>query len=290
MINYNKEYCKLHGSLRMIKIIKASGEIAPFDSEKLRASLMRVGAYDELIDKILDEVKLLLHEGMTTHEIYRIAFNLLRQKSRALAAKYHLKRAIMRLGITGYPFEKYFAEIMRNKDFKSKNNQIIKGYCVEHEVDVIASKVNKIIFIECKYHNTQGKKCTVKIPLYVKGRFIDILEKQKKDSHVEYEMWLVTNTRFTTDAIKYGRCAGLHLIGWDYPPGNSLKEEIEISGLYPITCITEFSKKELEYLFSKNIVLCQSIHNSPSILNQLKISLNKKNSILNQCKILCHAR
>ena len=101
-------------------------------------------------------------------------------------------------------------------------------------------------------------------------------------------MWLVTNTRFTTNALKYGKCARLQLIGWDYPPGNSLKEQIEISGLYPITCISELSKKELEYLFANNIVLCLSIYKNPDLLNPLKISLNKKNSILNQCKVLSH--
>lgn len=272
----------------MVKIVKASGEVVIFDEEKLRTSLMRVGAYNELITQILDEVNLMLHEGMSTREIYRIAFNLLRQKSRVLAAKFHLKKAIMRLGITGFPFEKYLSEIMRNHGFESKNNQIVKGHCIDHEVDVVVLKNYKKIFIECKYHHAQGKKCTLKIPLYVKARFIDILQKEKDNSDFKFEMWLVTNTRFTTNAIKYGQCAGLHLIGWDYPPGNSLKEQIEISGLYPITCISEFSKKELNYLFSNHIVLCQTIYKNPNLLNQLKISSNKKNSILNQCKILSH--
>ena len=260
----------------MVQIIKASGEKALFDQEKLRTSLMRVGAYSELISQIVDEVSLMLHEGMTTHEIYRIAFNLLRQKSRVLAAKYHLKKAIMRLGKTGYPFEKYIAEIIRNKDFDTQTNQFIEGFCVDHEVDIVAVKNNKKIFIECKYHNTQGKKCIVKVPLYVKGRFIDILQKEQHRTNIDLEMWLVTNTRFTTDALKYGKCAGLHLIGWDYPFGNSLKEQIEISGLYPVTCISEFSKKELEYLFLNHVVLCESIYKNPNILNHLKISSNKK--------------
>lgn len=272
----------------MINIIKASGERAPFKQEKLRQSLLRVGAYEELVNQIVDEVTRSLYEDMSTREIYRIAFQLLRHKSQTLSAKYHLKRAIMRLGITGYPFEKYFAEILHHKGFQTKNNQIVKGYCVNHEVDVVANKKNKQIFVECKYHNLQGKKCTVKIPLYVKARFTDIAKEQKNIPTENLEMWLATNTRFTTDAIQYGRCAGLHLVGWDYPEGNSLKDQIEVSGLYPITCITQLTKKELSQLFARNIVLCQTISNNPSVLDQLRISAHKKSSIINQCKILCH--
>lgn len=272
----------------MINIIKASGEKVPFEPEKLRRSLLRVGTYEELINQILDEVVNYLHDGMSTREIYRIAFRLLHKKSRTLAAKYHLKRAIMRLGVTGYPFEKYFAEILHHQGFQVQNNQIIKGHCVNHEVDIVANKNNKHIYIECKYHNFQGNKCTVKIPLYVKARFIDIIEKQQNMAAENFEMWLVTNTRFTSDALQYGNCAGLHLVSWDYPQNNNLKEQIEISGLYPITCITQFTKMELSKLFSNNIVLCKSIRDDPHILDQLRISAEKKSSIMNQCKALCH--
>lgn len=272
----------------MVNIIKASGKIAPFEPEKLRRSLLRVGAYEKLINQIVDEVTHLLHEGMSTREIYRIAFRLLRYKSRTLAAKYHLKRAIMRLGITGYPFEKYFAEILRHKGYQVQNNQIIKGYCVNHEVDAVAKKNHKHIFVECKYHNLQGKKCNVKISLYVKARFADIVQKHQTKTTENFEMWLVTNTRFTNDALQYGRCAGLQLVSWDYPENNSLKEQIEISGLYPITCITQFTTKELSILFSHNVVLCKTIRDDPHILDQLKMSADKKSSIMEQCQTLCH--
>lgn len=193
----------------------------------------------------------------------------------------------MRLGITGYPFEKYVAEILQNQRFKTKTNQIIRGRCVTHEVDVVANNIKKQIYIECKYHNYQGKKCNVKTPLYVKARFMDIEEAYGKNLSLQFEGWLITNARFTADAVQYGHCVGLHLIGWDYPTSGSLKELIEISGLYPITCISDFTKSELRRLFSKNIVLCKSINDDPSILDQLRISFLRKNIILEQCQQLC---
>lgn len=271
----------------MIQITKASGEIVPFDPAKLRRSLKRVGTDDNLVNQIVDEVTNKLSPGMSTHAIYQIAFRLLRNKSRTLAAKYHLKRAIMHLGLSGYPFEKYFAELLRHQHFQAQNNQIIQGYCIDHEVDVVAMKDNRNIYVECKYHHRQGLKCDVTIALYIKARFLDIQKGYKEHSNKNLEGWLVTNTRFTSDALKYGRCAELHLVAWDYPEKDNLKEMVELSGLYPITCITNLTKAEIAQLIGKNIILCKSIHENPKILDQLRIPMPRRHSVLQQCEKLC---
>jgi hypothetical protein len=116
---------------------------------------------------------------------------------------------------------------------------------------------------------------------------MDIEQGHKYQSDEKLEGWLITNTRFTNDALKYGICAGLHLIGWDYPERDSLKEQIEISGLYPITCITNFTKAELSQLMAKNIVLCKTINTNPSLLDQLRIPKLRRDSIIRQCHTLC---
>lgn len=270
----------------MIEITKASGEKVPFEAEKLRRSLQRVGADEELIEQIVTEIKAALKPGMSTHAIYKIAFRLLRQKARTSAAKYHLKRAIMHLGVSGYPFEKYFAALLQHRGYKTLNDQIINGYCISHEVDVVARKENTEIIVECKYHHLQGLKCNVTVALYIKARFLDI-EQARKNSLMNMECWLVTNTRFTTDAMKYGRCAKLHLIAWDYPEKDSLKEMIEDARLYPITCITNLTKAELMRLVENNVVLCKTIRDDPKILDRLNLSPGRKNSVIQQCQKIC---
>lgn len=268
-------------------IIKASGEQALFDPMKIKLSLNRVGADAQLIEQIVQEVSQSLTPNMTTREIYHIAFKLLRKKSRILAAKYHLKRAIMQLGLSGYPFEKYFSELLKHRGFKTQNNQIVNGFCINHEVDVVAHQNNKIAFIECKYHNRLGITCDVKVALYFKARFIDIEKAHQKQSNMKLEGWLVTNTRFTSDALKYGICAGLHLISWDFPQIGSLKEQIEVSGLYPITCITNLTKAEMVQLLQRNIILCKTINQNPALLDPLNLPVSRKNSIIFQCQNLC---
>ncbi|VVC75545.1 hypothetical protein AQUSIP_08350 [Aquicella siphonis] len=271
----------------MVNVIKASGESVPFDPGKIRKSLNRVGTDRNLIEQVVDEVSNELTEGMSTREIYRIAFRLLRKKSQALAAKYHLKRAIMQLGISGYPFEKYVAELLRHQGFQVKNNQMVRGYCVNHEVDVTARKNGKMLYVECKYHNRPGISCDVKVSLYFKARVLDIEKAHRHEASLNVEGWLITNTRFTDDALKYGTCAGLHLISWNYPQKGSLKDLIEISGLYPITCITNFTRAEVSRLMSNNIILCQSIHNHPALLDSLRIPGPRRESIIRQCHTLC---
>lgn len=274
----------------MTFIIKASGENALFDPARLYRSLKRVGTNETLIQEIVDEVTHFLSDGMTTHEIYRIAFQLLRKKSKMSAAKYHLKRAIMQLGISGYPFEKFVAAILQHQGFEVLNNQIINGYCVNHEVDVIAKRDDLTKFIECKYHNRLGIKCDVKISLYFKARLNDIEQCYKKNPGEQVQGWIVTNTRFSTDALQYGRCAGLHLMSWDYPEKGSLKEQIELSGLYPLTCITNFTPSEILQLLNSNIILCKTISENPSLLQKLHITELRLNRILEQCHKLCNKK
>lgn len=273
----------------MTTIIKASGKRVPFKEENLRRSLARVGTSEQLINKITQEVKNCLEDGMTTHKIYQLAFKLLRKESKLLGSKYHLKRAIMQLGSSGYPFERYVAELFRQQGYFAENNQIIQGRCVTHEVDVVAERDNEKYFIECKYHNRGGLKCDVKVSLYFRARMLDISEQPDNHNHSATKVigLLATNTRFSKDAMQYGRCTGLKLMGWDYPQVGSLKELIEVSGLYPITCIGNLTKGEISQLLSKQIVLCRSLMSNTHLLDKLKIPKLRKESILAQCHSLC---
>jgi len=224
-----------------VSIIKASGEVVPFYSEKLKHSLLKSGASEEQVENILAQIEDNLYHGISTKKIYQQAYQLLKDSSRPLAAKYKLKRDIMELGPSGFPFEKYIAAIFCHQGYKVQTGAIVQGHCVKHEVDIIAEQNNKHFLIECKFHNQPGIVCDVKIPLYIHSRFKDVeanwLTLPGHDNKL-HQGWVVTNTRFTSDAIQYGTCVQLNLLGWDYPSGNSLNKQIDESGLYPIICLT----------------------------------------------------
>lgn len=278
--------------MNKINIIKASGEKAPFQIEKVIRSLERAGADKLLVEEIVQDIEKAVYDGMTTKKIYQMAFKILKRKSRVSASKYKLKKALMELGPSGYPFEKFVGAILSQEGFETKVGVIVQGSCVQHEVDVIAEKDNKHYMIECKYHSDQGRFCNVKIPLYIHSRFLDV-EKQweKQEGHKTkfHKGGVYTNTRFTTDAIQYGICVGLMLTSWDYPNGNGLKERIDKSGLHPLTSLTTLTKAEKSKLLDKGIVLCKNINENPSLLEQIGITKQRQKKILEDSEELCTA-
>ncbi len=272
-------------------IYKASGEQEVFSPEKLANSLRRAGAGDKAVDSIISEINSWVYEGVSTKMIYKKAFKLLTLHKNGLAARYSLKNAIMDLGPTGYPFEYFVGHIMQSKGLKTEVGQFLDGKCVKHEVDVIASGNKFRYFIECKYYNSQGKYVDVKVPMYIRSRFEDIVENLKscpdyKD--FKFQGWIVTNTRFTTDAIDYGKCVGLNLLGWDYPKGNSLKEIIEIEDLFPLTVLTTIPMHVKHKLLEKGIVLCKQIYDKPEILDKYDLSSAKTKKIMEELFDLFH--
>ncbi len=273
-----------------INIIKHSGDIVPFNVDKLKDSLRRAQASEELIQQIVAQIESAIYNGITTKKIYQMAFKMLKGKSRVSASKYKLKKALMELGPSGFPFEKLVGKLLEYEGFETKVGVIVQGNCVQHEVDVIAQKDNTHYMIECKYHSDQGRFCNVKIPLYIHSRFLDVekqWEHQKGHEAKLHKGGVYTNTRFTTDAIQYGKCVGLLLTSWDYPLGNGLKDRIDQSGLHPLTALTTLTKVEKTKLLEKGIVLCKELRETPSLLNQIGIDKTRQKKILEDSEELC---
>ena len=220
---------------KQFHITKSSGEQVKFSMDKLQHSLQHSGASDDMVQEIVQRVQDELYQGITTREIYNRAYALLKKKKSVYASKYKLKKAIYELGPTGFPFEKFISGILHYSGYQTKVGEMLQGTCVSHEIDVIAIKNGILNVIECKFHSDDGLKCNVKVPLYINSRYKDVktpLNSQKEKSFKDTEGWVVTNTRFTNDALEYGKCAGLYLLSWDYPHGDGLKERIDRLRLY----------------------------------------------------------
>ena len=233
---------------------KASGQLEPFDPDKVKNSLQRAGASHELAQDILKTVETELYDGVTTREIYQKVFTHLRLAGTHLAARYNLKRALMELGPTGYPFERYFARLLEQEGYKTAVGQQVKGRCVWHEVDVVAEKGGQKYMVEAKYHNAPGLRTDTKVALYVYARFLDV---SAGDGFTQG--WLVTNTKLTSDARDYAECVGLKYLSWDRPEGEGLRDLIEKTRLYPVTILQTLSPKEKSTLLGEGIVTVQDL-------------------------------
>jgi Holliday junction resolvase-like predicted endonuclease len=277
-------------NLKSFTVIKASGSSVPFDIQKLRHSLENAGANEETIESICMNISAEGHDGMTTQKIYKNAYAMLRKITGTVASKYRLKKAIIDLGPSGYPFEKFVAELLKYQGYETTVNQIVQGHCITHEVDVIARKKERQYMVECKFHRNQGRKSDVKTALYIQSRFLDVKKvwsEQEEEGLKAFQGWIVTNTRFTDDAYTYGRCMGLKLISWDYPVKGSLKARINMSGLHPITCLISISKKEKEELLNMDIVLCKQLTQHIEALDKLHISNSRQKRIMKEVNELC---
>ncbi len=277
---------------KSVLIKKYSGEYEAFDVNKLINSLRRSRADEDIIQDIARKVQEQIEEGMTTKKIYQLAFKMLKRKSRVSASKYKLKKALMELGPSGFPFEKLVGKIMEQEGFSTQVGVIVQGNCVQHEVDVIAQKDNNHYMIECKYHSDQGRVCNVKIPLYINSRFLDVeknWERQKGHDTKLHKGGVYTNTRFTSDAVQYGKCVGLLLTSWDYPMDNGLKDRIDKAGLHPLTALTTLTKAEKSKLLDKGIVLCKELHENPALLEQIGVDKKRHKNILADSKELCQS-
>ncbi len=258
--------------IKKVYVVKADGTRELFDQSKLEDSLKRAGANSKTTEDIIAHIKTHLTEDITTHEIYKHAFDLLHKSDGPIALKYSLKRAIMDLGPSGFPFEDFVAEILKQKGFNAVTGQIVKGFCVEHEIDVVAWNKEKLIMVEAKFHNELGVKSDLKIALYVKARFDDLSKvefdydgKRKLD-----EGWLVTNTKFSSTAIEYGSCqGGLRMIGWNYPPVGNLHDMILEAKLHPLTCLINLSGRQKKVLLEKGVVLCKTLAENKELLTEV---------------------
>ena len=244
-----------------INITKASGLTQGFDKEKLIDSLVRAGAPGDTARDIARLVEEQLPPSAHTKAVYKLARKFLRQYSSVSGMRYSLKKALFSLGPAGYRFEKYFARILHAYGYEVEVDKIMQGHCVSHEVDVLARKGDVHSFVECKYHSTGGNSTDVKVALYVHSRFEDL--KKACDGSSErpwiHEGWLVTNTRCTSDAVRYAECAGLKIVSWRHPSRTSLERMIEDKGLYPVTILPASGQKALDALFRHDIILAQEV-------------------------------
>ena len=269
---------------------KSTGDMEPFSAEKVTNSLKRAGASEELISEIAGELDTVLYDGISTAKLYKQVYTLLRKKQTATAARYRLKKAIMDLGPTGYPFEFFVGEIIRRRGFEVEIGQVLEGRCVSHEVDVVATGKGKRYFIECKYYNSQGKYADVKVALYIHSRVNDLVAKQSNlpgTEDFQFGGWIVTNTRFTSDAIAYGECSGLELLSWDYPGNGGLKDIAGREKLYPVTALSTLSGKHKKNLIREGIVICQQLHDRPQLLDALEPDPERRKKVLNEVAGLC---
>jgi hypothetical protein len=136
-------------------------------------------------------------------------------------------------------FETFVRILLSENGFEVTGNQILQGSCIEHEVDAIARKDDETFFVEAKHHvgyHTLTGLDESRIAYAVLEDITDFVNKGKSSFRVNHAM-IVTNTRYSEHARRYGDCKNILQIGWDSPKDCSLQSMIERRKLYPLSCL-----------------------------------------------------
>ena len=265
------------------EIIKASGERESFNRAKIRNSVIHAGVPAKEADEIIEKALRAISPPITTKKLFRAVKKYLRTESPRSNIRYRIKDAIYALGPTGYPFERYVAKILQQQGYEVKVGQIVQGRCVSHEVDVVATKGKHCYMVECKFHHKGKTHSNIRTALYVHARFLDI-----KRAYAESEMrkmglipkgMLVTNTRFSSEAVRYSECVGLKAIGWKHPVGESLEKIIEHGKTYPVTALPSVNRKNVGVLLKHDIVTVKDLEKISAVALSKATGFDVKESL-----------
>jgi len=270
----------------MINVIKFSGQIEPYSEKKVYNSAKRAGASADLAKHIAKQISSQAFEGMKTSEILKRVKALLKKENKKASLRFNLKKALKGLGPTGFPFEKYTAEVFSSRGFETKTNLFLKGRCCVHETDFTAQKGNLLYIGECKYRNLLRGKVHTRDALANYARFLDI--KSSSSFGGSLKSLLVTNSKFTLKAVKYSKCVGVDLLGWKYPKGRGLEKIIEDNKLYPITILPSLKNYMIHAFIDNKIILAKDLteKNMGKILKATRIHEKDLQRLIQEARML----
>lgn len=240
--------------MKKIYVVKADGRRIPFDVSKVSVTCMRAGASRALAKKIAQSVLAQSHDGITTGEVYKLVLAALAAETGnpALKHRYRLKESLMLMGPAGFAFESYVGQVLEQYGYAVESVRAkAKGRCVEHEIDVAAVRSRQRVMVECKYHNLPGTHTGIKESMYTHARFLDVQDSFEKEM-------LVTNTKVSSEALRYASCVGQQVLSWRYPHGRGLEKMIEDKGLYPVTMLS-LSKAELAAFSQASMMMAANL-------------------------------
>ncbi len=278
-----------------IKIIDSAGKEELFSAHKLERSLKRAGASNLVARQIAQKIENQIKDGVTTSEIFKIARQELSKEQPQAAVKFNLKLAMRNLGPDGFSFEKYVKQLFVNYGFSVKTNQYISGRCVAYETDIVAEDEDTVYFGECKYHNQAGIRVDLTVCMKIFAAAMDVCENYFKDQikiGKKIIPIVITNAKFTTQAIKYSECQGIKLLGWNYPKNNGLEKMIEVKKLYPITILPSFKSYAKEAFGEAGMILAKDLLEIKDIENfskKIGLPVSKITILIKEAEMLSNS-
>jgi HJR/Mrr/RecB family endonuclease len=221
---------------------KADGSLQLFDREKVVRTCLRIGANKQTADDVAKQVERRLYDGISTAKILQIIFQFMRKHKPVVRNIFDLRKGLSLM--TSKPeFEVFVQALLARSGFEVSPNRLLNGKCVEHEVDAIASKGGVTFFVEAKHHSRYHTPTGLDESRIARAVLEDVVEGfalGKSDLKIDKAM-IVTNTRYSSQAVQYGACRNILQIGWSSPKDQSLQSLIAGRNLFPLSCLRGLS-------------------------------------------------
>jgi hypothetical protein len=249
-------------------VTKADGSKQLFDREKVVRTCLRMGANRRIAFEVADKVEARLYNGIPTSKVLQMIFRLLRKHKPTIRHFLDLRKGLSLMS-SKPEFEKFVQILLAHHGFEVSPNQIIRGKCVGHEVDAIARKDGVTYFVESKHHSNYHTPTGLDESRIARAVLEDVTEGfvlGKSDLKIDRAM-IVTNTRYSEHARRYGKCRNVLQIGWSSPINLGLQNMIEEKELYPLSCLRGLKSENRMQLVNSGIVLMkQLVEEEPSKL------------------------
>jgi hypothetical protein len=251
-----------------------------------------MGATRDVAESIAEEIEARVYDGIETKKILQMIFKRLRKHKPVIWHQIDLRKALSLLN-PAPDFERFSQLLLSEHGYEVTPNQIIRGRCVEHEVDAVARKNGKTCIVEVKHHYKYHTPTSLDVSRISRAVFEDVTEGHElglNNLKIDYAL-IVCNTKLSEHAKRYADCRGIRHIGWSSPPNHDLQTMIEEKKFYPITLLKGLNAKTRNKLMHSGIILLKQLtEKSPKELRrQAGISKEKLESIVGKARAILSA-
>jgi len=270
-------------------VTKADGTRQPFDKTKIMRTCLRMGATLVVAESIAEDIETRIYDDIETKKILQMIFRSLRKHKPAIRNQIDLRKALSLLN-PAPDFERFIQLLLSEHGYEVTPNQIIRGRCVEHEVDAIARKNGKTCIVEVKHHFKYHTPTSLDVSRISRAVFEDVTEGYElglNNLKIDYAL-IVCNTKLSEHAKRYADCRGIRHIGWSSPPNHDLQTMIEEKKLYPITFLKGLTAETRNKLAYNGVILLKQLtEKTPTELRrQTGISKEKLGSIVGKARTI----
>lgn len=272
-----------------IYVVKYDGSKQLFNKQKVMKTCLRNGANRTTAQEIADKIEKRSYNNIRTEKILQMVFNLLQTYKPTIRHLVDLRKGLS-LMRPRPDFEIFIQKLLGEHDYEVTSNQIIRGKCVEHEVDGIVRKDGITYLLEVKHHYNYHTPTGLDESRIARATLEDVKEgfELKLNTLNANKSMIVCNTKYSGHAKQYGQCRNILQIGWSAPPHQGLQDLIEKKHLHPVTCLKGLTKEIKDKLISAEIVLMKQLATMKHEELSRKTGLSKRSSrLLNEKAKTC---